>query len=67
MFHLVIDGPGVELESKRGERTIALVARRVAEWRDRGLVQVETLAQAAARLANVPAVKPQRSILSRAA
>jgi hypothetical protein len=67
MFHLVIDAPAVEREAKRGERTIALVARRVAEWRDRGWVQVETLSQAAARLANVPAVTPQRSILRRAA
>jgi hypothetical protein len=42
---------------------IAWLMRRVATLRDRGLVRVETLRSAAARLSDVPTVKPQRSIL----
>ena len=40
--------------------------RRVAKLRDRGLVQVETLGAAAARLSDLPVATPQRSILRRA-
>jgi hypothetical protein len=66
-FHWVIDVPAIAAEAGRTERIIARVARRIAELRDRGLVQVETLTMAAARLAAVPAASPQRSILLRAA
>ena len=37
--------------------------RRIAELRDRGLLRVETLGTAAARLSDLPAATPQRSIL----
>jgi hypothetical protein len=62
-FHLVIDAPAMSEDNGRSERTIAWLMRRVATLRDRGLVRVETLGTAAARLSDVPAVTPQRSIL----
>ena len=66
-FHVVIDAATVEREAGRGEATIAKIVRGVAELRNRGLVRVETLTTAAARLASVPTVAPQRSILRHAA
>jgi hypothetical protein len=66
-FHLVIDAPALERASNGNVRNLARITRRIAEFRDRGLLQVETLAQAAARLTSVPAVTPQRSILRQAA
>ncbi len=66
-FHLLLDAPAICGEGRGAQKTIAWLVRRIANWRDRGLVRVETLRAAAARLANVPAVKPQRSILRRAA
>jgi hypothetical protein len=65
-FHIAVDAAAIERES-RNEAAIARVVRGVAELRDRGLVRIETLSTAAARLAAVPAVRPQRSILRRAA
>jgi hypothetical protein len=67
LFHLVIDAPALASQARGGVTTIARVARRIAELRDRGLLHVETLTEAAARLADVPAVTPQRSILRVAA
>jgi hypothetical protein len=66
-FHLSIDAPAVAQHGRRTEKTIAWIMRRVAELRDRGLVQVETLCGAADRLARVPTPSPQQSILRRAA
>jgi hypothetical protein len=62
-FHVVVDAPAMSEDSGRSERILAWLMRRVATLRDRGLVRVETLRSAAARLSDVPAVKPQRSIL----
>lgn len=66
MFHLVLDVPALENQGDQAEKTIAWLVRHVAQWRDRGLLHVETLGAAAARLSNVPARSPQRSILRRA-
>jgi hypothetical protein len=66
-FHLLIDAPSVCEEGRRAEKTLAWLMRRVANLRDRGLVCIETLRTAAARLADVPTVTPQQSILRRAA
>ena len=66
-FHLVIDAPALLEQGPRAEKTIHRLVRRVAELRNRGLVSVETLGAAAARLSEVPAITPQRSILRRAA
>ena len=66
-YHLLIDAPTLCDEGRRARSTVAWLMRRVAGLRDRGLVRVETLHAAASRLAAVPVVKPQRSILRRAA
>lgn len=66
-FHLSLDAPHL---MEAGSQTLAAACRllgRVAELRDRGVVRVETLHAAATRLADVPQVAPQRSILRRAA
>jgi hypothetical protein len=65
--HLVIDASAMEAEGRSALRAIQWLIRRVALLRDRGLVQVETLAAAATRLSDLPAAKPQRSILRQAA
>jgi len=62
-FHVLIDAPAISQEGRRAEKTIAWLMRRVAELRDRGLVDVQTLRTAASRLASVPAPAPQQSIL----
>jgi hypothetical protein len=67
IFHLLIDAPLVCEEGRATQKTITWLMERVATLRDRGLVRVETLRATAARLSDVPAVKPQRSILRRAA
>jgi hypothetical protein len=67
MFHLVLDAPSICNEGRRARSAVAWLMRRVAALRDRGLVGVETLHAAATRLAAVPNVKPQQSILRRAA
>jgi hypothetical protein len=66
-YHLAIDGPSLLEEGERGVQTVAWLIRRVALLRTRGLLCVETLGTTAARLADVPAVSPQQSILRRAA
>jgi hypothetical protein len=63
MMHLVIDSPEVAKGGAGGERILGRVAQRVAELRDRGHIRLETMRAAAARMANVPASRPQRSIL----
>jgi hypothetical protein len=64
---LAIDVPGLADRLTKSQKSLARIARRIAELRDRGLVRVETQSAAAARLSNVPAAKPQRSILRLAA
>ena len=66
-YHLAIDGPSLLDEGEHGVHTVARLVRRVALLRMRGLLCVETLGEAAARLADVPTVSPQQSILRRAA
>jgi hypothetical protein len=66
-FHLVIDAAAVEQQGRWVMGSIARLARRVALLRDRGLLRVETLGAAAARLSDLPAATPQRSILRVAA
>jgi hypothetical protein len=66
-FHVMIDAPAVAESGRSAEKMIAWLAKRVALLRDRGLVRVETLRSMAARLSDVPAVRPQRSILRAAA
>jgi hypothetical protein len=66
-FHLSIDAPAIAQEGRRAEKTVAWLMRCVADLRDRGLLQVETLRGASSRLASVPAASPQQSILRRAA
>jgi len=67
ILHLLIDAPAVCDEGRAARKTIAWLMDRVATLRDRGLVHVETLRATAARLSDVPAVEPQKSILHRAA
>ncbi len=62
-FHLLIDAAAIVTSGNREESTIKWLAHRVATLRDRGLIRVETLRATAARLSDVPAVSPQRSIL----
>jgi len=62
-FHLVIDAAAIDSTGRSVAHTIEPLVRRVAKLRDRGLVQVETVAAAAARLSDRPAATPQRSIL----
>jgi hypothetical protein len=66
-YHLAIDVPSLLEDGERGAQTVAWLVSRVALLRTRGLLCVETLGAAAARLADVPAVAPQQSILRRAA
>jgi hypothetical protein len=62
-FHLVIDAPAIAESGQSAEQTVVWLAKRIALLRDRGMVCVETLRTTSARLADVPAVRPQRSIL----
>jgi hypothetical protein len=67
LLHLVIDVPAVAQEGPRCEAMIARLIVHIAELGDPGLLQVETLGTAAARLSHVPPLSPQHSILRRAA
>jgi hypothetical protein len=66
-YHLALDAPSLLEEGERAVRTIAWLLQRIAGLRTRGLLCTETLGDAAGRLADVPALSPQRSILRRAA
>jgi hypothetical protein len=66
-YHLVIDGPAL-LDAGPGATKVAdWLMHRIAEMRNRGLIEVETLGAAAARLSTVRTATPQQSILRRAA
>jgi hypothetical protein len=67
VFHLVVDAPAMVQEGRTAFATLEWLMRRVAELRTRGLMCVETLGQASARLSAVPAATPQQSILRQAA
>jgi hypothetical protein len=62
-FHLVVDVPAVAAAGPSTEKTIAWLAKRISLLRDRGIIHIETLRTLSARLSDVPAVRPQRSIL----
>src|SRR5262245_55987289 len=66
-FHLSIDAAALEQAGHRAQKSVAWLAGKIAKLRDRGLIRIETLGTAAARLADLPSVTPQRSILHRAA
>jgi hypothetical protein len=66
-YHLAIDAANLLSDRGRGVTTLARLVRRIADLRNRGFLQVETLGSASARLSNVPALSPHRSILRRAA
>jgi hypothetical protein len=66
-FHLTIDAYAYCREGQAARQSVGWLMQRVANLRDRGMVRVETMAEAAARLSDVPAVRPQQSILRRAA
>jgi hypothetical protein len=62
-FHLLIDAAELAANSRRDDATITWIMNRLATLRNRGLVQIETLRATTARLSDVPAISPQRSIL----
>lgn len=61
--HLLIDASAVEEAGAAATRSVERFLRRTAKLQDRGLVRVETLSEAAARLSERPAATPQRSIM----
>jgi hypothetical protein len=67
VFHLLIDAATAQQPGGAAEKLLAWLFGRIARLRDRGLLQIETMSVAASRLSNVPAAKPQRSILRAAA
>jgi len=62
-IHLLIDAPAVEQGGPAAMNNITRLIREVGQLRERGLVRVETLGAAAARLSDLPIATPQRSIL----
>ena len=66
-FHLRIDVPRLDEVGGSAQRSAMWLIRHVAALRDRGIIQVETLGAAAARLSDLPTASPQQSILRRAA
>lgn len=61
--HLVIDAAAVEEAGNSATHSVERLLRKTEKLQDRGLVRVETLSAAAARLSNRPTAVPQRSIL----
>jgi hypothetical protein len=66
-IHWVIDAAAVAEQGRSAVKRIAGLLRQTAPLRDRGLLRVETLGGVAARLSELPASTPQRSILRTAA
>jgi hypothetical protein len=64
-LHLLIDASAIAASGRSDESVVRWVMHRAATLRDRGLIHFETLRTTAARLSDVPAVAPQRSILRR--
>jgi hypothetical protein len=61
--HLVIDAAAVEEAGSSAASSVERLLRKTEKLQARGLVRVETLSAAAARLSDRPAAVPQRSIL----
>jgi hypothetical protein len=61
--HLVIDAAAVEEAGRSATHSLERLLRKMEKLQDRGLVRVETLSAAAARLSDRPTATPQRSIL----
>jgi hypothetical protein len=67
-LHLLIDASAIAAAAARSEESVVRwLVHRAATLRDRGLIRFETLRTTAARLSDVPAISPQRSILRRVA
>jgi hypothetical protein len=66
-LHLLIDASAIAASARGDESVVRWLMHRAATLRDRGLIRFETLRATAARLSDVPAVSPQRSILRRVA
>jgi hypothetical protein len=62
-FHILIDAAAIAASGRSDQSVIAWLVKRISDLRDRGMLRVETLRATAARLSDVPAVSPQRSIL----
>jgi hypothetical protein len=66
-IHLVIDAPALAERGSAGSTDVTRIVRQLGELHERGLIHVETLGAAAARLSDLPVARPQRSILRLAA
>ena len=64
--HLAVDLPSCIASGSGCLGNLSAMLGQVAKLRDRRFVKLETLSELAARLSNVPASTPQRSILRRA-
>jgi hypothetical protein len=62
-FHLLVDAAAIAAGKRGDEATVKWLIGRVGTLRDRGLIRIETLRTTAARLSDIPAAAPQRSIL----
>jgi hypothetical protein len=67
MYHLVVDAPALVEAGARAQKAVEWLMHRIAEMRNRGVIEVETLSTAVTRLSAVRAPSPQQSILRRAA
>lgn len=67
IFHMLIDASLLCDQGPAAQKSVTWLMERVSALRDRGLIRVETLRTTSARLSSVPAIKPQQSILRRAA
>jgi hypothetical protein len=67
VYHLEVDASAMDRDGRGALSVFEWLVERVAELRKRGMISVETLGQAAARLSTVPASAPQHSILRKAA
>jgi hypothetical protein len=66
-IHLVIDAPALGERGLAGSASLTRIVGKLGELRERGLIHVETLGTATARLSHIPVATPQRSILHLAA
>lgn len=66
-LHVLVDASAIAAAGRSDESVVRWLMHRAATLRDRGLIRFETLRATAARLSDVPAISPQRSILRRVA
>jgi hypothetical protein len=66
-IHWVIDASELAQQGRSAMQSLIGLLQQVTQLRDRGLLRIETLGAAAARLSELPAARPQRSILRPAA